>query len=89
MEATGIVPASENGPLRRLHAFPSIWDSLDNMPNDHILEYTESIREIMEFTEKKNEIRVMSEQSSISKAIVDVAVAGRDELDKLEEKAGG
>ena len=42
----------------------------------------------MEFTDKEEEIRTMSEQSSIPKAIVDVAVSGPDELDKLEEKAG-
>jgi hypothetical protein len=59
------------------------------MSNDQILEYIESIREIMEFTDKENEIRVMSEQSSIPKAIVDVAVAGPDALDELEKKAGG
>jgi hypothetical protein len=63
--------------------------SLDNIPNDQILEYIESIREIMEFTEKEDEIRSMSEQSSIPKAIIDVAVSGPSELDKLEEKAGG
>ena len=63
--------------------------SLDNMPNDQILEHIESIREIMEFTEKEDEIRTMSEQSSIPKAIVDLAVSGPDELDKLEKKAGG
>ncbi len=63
--------------------------SLDNMSNDQILEYIESIREIMDFTDKEDEIRVMSEQSSIPKVIVDVAVSGPGELDKLEEKAGG
>jgi hypothetical protein len=63
--------------------------SLDNIPNDQIIEYIESIREIMEFTEKEDEIRTMSEQSSIPKVIVDVAVSGPGELDKLEEKAGG
>lgn len=63
--------------------------SLDNMPNDQILEHIESIREIMEFTEKEDEIRTMSEQSSIPKAIVDVAVSGPGELDKLEKKAEG
>jgi hypothetical protein len=63
--------------------------TLDNIPNDQILEYIESIREIMEFTDKEEEIRTMSEQSSIPKAIVDVAVSGPDELDKLEKKAGG
>ncbi len=63
--------------------------SLDNMSNDQILEYIESIREIMEFTDKENEIRVMSEQSSIPKAIVGLALAGPDALDELEKKAGG
>jgi hypothetical protein len=63
--------------------------SLDNMPNDEILEHIESVREVMEFTEDEKEIRVMSEQSSIPKAIVDVAVAGPDALDELEKKAGG
>jgi len=62
--------------------------TLENIPNDQILEYIESIRGIMEFTDKEEEIRTMSEQSSIPKAIVDVAVSGPDELDKLEEKAG-
>ncbi len=63
--------------------------TLDNMPKDEILEHIASIREIMEFTEKADEIRTMSEQSSIPKAIIDVAVAGPDELDKLEKKAEG
>jgi hypothetical protein len=62
--------------------------TLENIPNDQILEYIESIRGIMEFTDKEEEIRTMSEQSSIPKAIVDVAGSGPDELDKLEEKAG-
>ncbi len=63
--------------------------SLENMSNDDIIAHIESIREIMEFTDKPDEIRTMSEQSNIPKAIIDVAVAGPDELDKLEEKAGG
>jgi hypothetical protein len=62
--------------------------SLDNMPKDQILEHIESIREVMEFTDKPDEIRTMAEQSAIPKAIIDVAVAGPDELDKLEKKAG-
>jgi hypothetical protein len=65
------------------------FEQATNIPNDQILEYIESIREIMEFTEKEDEIRTMSEQSSIPKVIVDVAVSGPGELDKLEEKAGG
>ncbi len=63
--------------------------SLDNMSNDQILEYIESIREIMEFTDQENEIRSMSEQSSIPKTIIDAAVAGEDALDELEKKAEG
>ncbi len=63
--------------------------TLDTMSNDQILEHIESIREVMEFTDKEAEIRTMSEQSSIPKAIVDVAVAGPDELDKREAKAKG
>lgn len=63
--------------------------SLDSMDNDQILEYIESVREILEFTDQEKEIRVMSEQSAIPKAIVDVAVAGEDALDELEKKAGG
>ncbi len=63
--------------------------TLDTMSNDQILEHIESIREVMEFTDKEAEIRTMSEQSAIPKAIVDVAVSGEDALDKLEEKAKG
>ena len=63
--------------------------SLESMSNDQILEHIESIREVMEFAEKEAEIRTMSEQSAIPKAIVDVAVSGPDELDKLEAKAKG
>ncbi len=62
--------------------------TLENIPNDKMIEYIESLREIMEFADKEADIRTMSEQSSIPKAIVDVAVAGPDELDKLAEKAG-
>jgi hypothetical protein len=63
--------------------------SLDNMSNDQILEHIESVREIMEFTDQESEIRSMSEQSEIPKAIVDAAVAGEDALDELEKKAEG
>ncbi len=63
--------------------------SLETMSNEQILEHIESIREVMEFTDKEAEIRTMSEQSAIPKAIVDVAVSGEDALDKLEEKAKG
>lgn len=63
--------------------------ALDDIPSDELLEYIESIREILEFSDKENEIRSMCEQSSIPKALIEVAVAGPDKLDELEEKAGG
>jgi len=63
--------------------------TLENMSNDQILEHIEAIRDVMEFTDKENEIRTMGEQSNIPKAIIDVAVAGEDELDKLQAKAEG
>jgi hypothetical protein len=63
--------------------------SLEDIPDDELLEYIESIREIMEFSDKEDEIRTMCEQSSIPKSVVDVAVSGPDKLDELEKKAGG
>ncbi len=63
--------------------------SLDAIPPDEILEYIESIREIMEFSDQEKEIRVMCEQSSIPKALVDIAVSEPDKLDELEKKAEG
>ncbi len=63
--------------------------SLDAIPPDELLELIESIREILEFSDKENEIRSMCEQSSIPKALVEIAVSEPDKLDELEEKAGG
>ncbi|MDJ0831796.1 MAG: hypothetical protein QNI92_18225 [Desulfobacterales bacterium] len=63
--------------------------SLDDIPADEMLDYIESIREIMEFSEVEKEIRVMCEQSSIPKALVDIAVSDPDKLDELEKKAEG
>ena len=61
--------------------------SLDAIEPDDMLEYIESIREILEFSEEEKEIRVMCEQSDIPKSLVDVAVSDPDKLDELEEKA--
>lgn len=61
--------------------------SLDNIPPDEMLEYIESIREILEFSEVEKEIRTMCEQSSIPNCLVDIAVSEPDKLDELEEKA--
>ena len=63
--------------------------SLDDISSDDMLDYIESIREIMEFSDQEKEIRVMCEQSSIPKALVDIAVSEPDKLDELEKKAEG
>jgi len=63
--------------------------SLDDISPDEMLEYIESIREIMEFSDQEKEIRVMCEQSSIPKTLVDIAVSEPAKLDELEKKAQG
>ncbi len=63
--------------------------ALDAIPPDEMLEYIESIREIMEFSDKEEEIRQMCEQSSIPKSLVDVVVSDPDKLDELEAAAEG
>ena len=63
--------------------------TLENIPPDKLLEYIESIREILEFSDQEKEIRVMCEQSSIPKCLVDIAVSEPDRLDQLEKKAEG
>jgi hypothetical protein len=62
---------------------------VEDIPDDELLEYIESIREIMEFSDKEDEIRTMCEQSSIPKSLVDVAVSDPDKLDELEKNAEG
>jgi len=62
---------------------------LEEIPPDEMLEHIEAIREIMEFSDKEKEIRVMCEQSSIPKCLVDIAVAEPDRLDALEKEAQG
>jgi hypothetical protein len=63
--------------------------SLEDMSPEEMLGHIESIREIMEFSDQEKEIRVMCEQSSIPKALVDIAVSEPDKLDELEKKAEG
>ena len=63
--------------------------ALEDIPADDMLNYIESIREIMEFSDQEKDIRVMCEQSAIPKALVDIAVSEPDKLDELEKKAGG
>ena len=54
-----------------------------------MLDYIESVREIMEFSDQEKEIRVMCEQSSIPNSLVDIAVSEPGKLDELEKKAEG
>ncbi|MEJ2724210.1 MAG: hypothetical protein P8175_06095 [Deltaproteobacteria bacterium] len=63
--------------------------SLEEIPPDKMLEYIEGIREILEFSDKEKEIRVMCEQSAIPKSLVDIAVSEPEKLDELEKKAEG
>ena len=63
--------------------------SLESIPPDEILDHIEAIREIMEFSDQEKEIRVMCDQSSIPKALVDIAVSDPDKLDELEKEAEG
>jgi hypothetical protein len=62
---------------------------LEEIPPDEMLEHIEAIREIMEFSDQEKEIRVMCEQSSIPKSLVDIAVSEPEKLDELEKKAEG
>jgi hypothetical protein len=63
--------------------------ALDDISSDEMLDHIESIREIMEFSDQEKEIRVMCEQSSIPKSLVDIAVSEPDKLDELEKEAEG
>jgi hypothetical protein len=63
--------------------------SLEDIPPDQMLEYIASIREILEFSDQEKEIRVMCEQSSIPKALVEITVSEPAKLDELEKAAQG
>ena len=63
--------------------------ALEDISPDEMLEHIEAIREIMEFSDQEKEIRVMCEQSSIPKCLVDIAVSEPDRLDELEKEAEG
>jgi hypothetical protein len=62
--------------------------ALEDISNDDMTYFIDSIREIMEFSDQEKEIRVMCEQSAIPKALVDIAVSDPGKLDELEKKAG-
>jgi hypothetical protein len=63
--------------------------ALEDISPEDMINHIDSIREIMEFSEEEKEIRVMCEQSSIPKSLVDIAVSEPDKLDELEKKAQG
>ena len=63
--------------------------ALEDIDSDEMLEYIEGIREIQEFSDVEKDIRTMCEQSSIPKALVDIAISDPDKLDELEKEAGG
>ena len=63
--------------------------ALEDIDSDDMLEYIEGIREILEFSDVEKDIRIMCEQSSIPKALVDIAISEPDKLDELEKGAGG
>jgi hypothetical protein len=63
--------------------------SLDQIDPEKMLEYIEGIREILEFSDQEKDIRIMCEQSSIPKALVDIAISEPDKLDELEKEAEG
>lgn len=63
--------------------------ALEDIPPDEMLDHITAIREIFEFSDQEKEIRVMCEQSSIPKALVDIAVSEPGRLDELEKAAQG
>ena len=63
--------------------------ALEDIDPEEMLEYIESIREILEFSDQEKDIRIMCEQSSIPTSLVDVAVSDPDRLDELEKEAEG
>ena len=63
--------------------------SLDGISDDDMLEHIEAIREIREFSDVPDEIRMMCEQSNIPKCLIDIAINEPDKLDELESNAGG
>jgi hypothetical protein len=63
--------------------------ALEDMTPEDMLAHIEAIREIQEFSDQEKEIRTMCEQSSIPKALVDIAVSDPAKFDELEKNAAG
>ncbi|WP_299981777.1 hypothetical protein [Desulfobacula sp.] len=67
----------------------SAGPALEDISSDDMIDYIDSIREIMEFSEVEKEIRTMCDQSAIPNCLVDIAVSDPDKLDELEKEAEG
>ena len=63
--------------------------ALGDIDPEEMIQYIESIREILEFSDQEKDIRIMCEQSSIPTSLVDIAVSDPDRLDELEKEAEG
>jgi len=70
-------------------AAESAGPAVEEIDSKDMLKYIEGIREILEFTDAEKDIRTMCDQSSIPKALVDIAISDPDKLDELEKDAGG
>jgi hypothetical protein len=62
---------------------------LEDISSDDILEFIETIRDILDICDKDDEIRIMCQQSSVPKCLIDIAVSDPDRLDDLESEAEG
>lgn len=63
--------------------------ALEDMSPEEMAAHIEAIREIQEFSDQEKEIRTMCEQSSIPKALVDIAVSDPAKFDELEKQVAG
>jgi len=89
MEAELAEKKKQEEELAAKKATEAAGPSLDDISSDDMLEYIEGLREILDFADSEDDIRIMSEQSSIPKALVEIAVSEPDKLDELEKEAEG
>jgi len=89
MEAELAEKKKQEEELAAQKAAEAAGPSLDDISSDDMLEYIESIREILDFADSEKDIRIMCEQSSIPNALVDIAVSEPNKLDELEKAAEG
>jgi hypothetical protein len=60
---------------------------LEEISMEDRLHHIESIRDILDLSDKESDIRKMCEQSKVPKCLVDIAVSDPDRLDALQEEA--